>query len=254
MVIVVLLFLILSFFTPLSGAIRNSVLHITSPVQKVLFRQGGNTKQIIDIIRNTTEVKEEIYSLRRENRRLDANIAQLSEVEAENKALRKAMEIDFIKEVEHIYAEVIGQGIDRNHLIIRHTKKPAKNSPVITPEGVFIGVIEESYNTFSQIRLVTSEKSSFEVKVQGEEEPLALLRGQNENTLLLELLPKDTGIRVGDRVVGLTRDEIDIRGILIGHIKSIEKSDIEAFARAKVKPAFDFHSFDRLFVIGGAIK
>ncbi len=247
--LILFLFIALNIFTPFSNITKNTFLLITSPVQRILFERGGRLQRTIEMFREAEKVEEEISKLRRENIRLSSRLAMQGEVKEENKALRDALDLDLGEEKEKVFVEVIGKDISRHHLVIRHEKEIKEGDLAISPEGAFVGVISKTYEDFSNVKLITSKKSSFEAKVQNEDSPIGMLKGESGKNLFLDLLPKDKKIEKGDAVVTLPHGSVGVKGIYIGSIQEIIQSDAEAFVQAKVEPGFDARYANFLFVL-----
>ncbi len=247
--VLVFIFFLLNIFTPFSSSIRESFLSLFAPLQKTMIEGGGSFFSGLHVIQNTKEIKEEINSLRKENNFLLANLSDLRELEKENEALRKALDIEIREERDFVFGEVVGRNLLKNRVILRHSGEVEKNDPVITPEGILIGVIENSYDNFSQVMLITDKESNFEVRVQNEEEPIGILKGRNEKLPYLDLLKKDKEINIGDTVVGMHQEKSAMGGIYIGRIIEIKDSDVEAFMQAKIWQGIDYRLLDYLLVV-----
>ncbi len=241
---------VLGLFISYAPGIRNAFYSITAPIQQRMLHSGNTFFKRLEIFQNAREVEEEIESLRRENRKLLAELSVLKEVEKENKALRKAMELENLEEEERVLVEVFGRDLSGYSLLIKHGNSEVnENDPVITPEGVLIGSIREVYKDYSKVKLIIDPDNSFEVRIQNEDEPIGLLKGTGEETLLLDLLPKDKEIKRGDSVISLSQKEMPKGGLFIGEVYEVEDDDIEAFKRARVWQGVDPRYLDYLFVI-----
>ncbi len=246
--LVVLLFTALNIFTPFSNITKGALFSITSPVQRVLFERGGAFQKITEVLQDAKKAEAEIDRLRRENFRLSARLGMQGDVQEENEALRKALELELSEEKERVFAEVIGKDMSRHHIIIRHQEKIDEGDLAVSPEGSLVGVVSDIYEGSAKIKLITSKKSSFEAKVQNDDKPIGLLKGDSDG-LFLDLLPKEKEIKEEDIVVSLPQGIIGIGGIYIGTVDELIYSDVEAFAQAKIRPGFDIRYLDFLFII-----
>ncbi len=247
--LLLLAFLLLNIFTPISSRIRNSVFSLTFTVQSVLVDAGSGFFENLEIFQNAKEIREEIRFLRKKNSKLLAKLANLNEIKEENKALRDALNIDVDEKENLVFTQVIGKDLTGDIINVKYKGDIKEGDPVVTSEGVLVGVVEEVYDNFSKIGLITSKNSSFEVRVQNKDEPIGVLEGGGRGNLLLKLLPKDKEVNRGDRVMTLAHEEIGVGGIFIGRILEIEESDIEAFNSATVWQGIDYRYLNHLFVI-----
>ncbi len=243
------LFLLLNILTPISSGIKNSFFSTTFPIYRATLTAGNGFFGSLEVFQNAREVRREIESLRRENRSLLAKISTLKEIEKENETLRKALDMDLYQEKELVLAKVTGKDFVEQNIIVRHEEKVTKGDLVVTPEGLLVGIVEETNGNFSKIKLITSADSSFQAKVQNEDQPIGVLEGKGKRTLLLNLLPKDKEITRGDMVVGMAHEKESMDGVFVGRVLEVIENDIEAFNQAIVWQGIDHRYLDYLFVI-----
>ena len=241
-------FLVLSIFTPLSSTVKNITHSSTFHLQRIFFNVGSSFFQNLEVFQNAKEIKDEIRMLRTENRKLVVDLSILDILKEENKALREILEIEYYDEKEFVFAEVYGRDLFKQQIVVRHGKKVEEGDLVVTPEGVLVGMIEETENDFSTVELITSKGSSLEVKVQNKEEPIGVLEGVGEKNLLLSFLPKDKGVARGDAVVSLAYNKT-AGGIFVGRILEVKDTDVEAFNQATVWQGIDYRYLDYLLII-----
>ncbi len=247
--ILLVVFLFANLFTPLSSRIESSVFSFLSPIQKVMVNASNGLLKNMEILQNVKEIREEVEYLRKENRKLSARLAELDGIKEENRALREALNIDFEDEINLVFSEVVGRDFSNYRVIIRHKGKAEEGSAVLTPEGVFAGVVLESYENFSKIELAIKPENSFKVKIQGEDSPVGTTKGTGENTLLLDLLPKDKEIKRGDNIVTLPQREKIPGNLFVGRVLEVHKSDVEAFFTADIWQGINYRYLDYLFIV-----
>ncbi len=247
--VILLVFLLLNIFTPLSKTIESTFLTAFSPIQSKLLGAGNNFFSNLEVFQNAKEVRDEIERLRRENRKFLVEISNLKEIEKENTALRKALDIPLFEKTSFILSRVSGRDLLGHEIIVHHDDEVEKGSPVVTPEGVLIGRVVETGGGFSRIEMLTNKNSAIEVKIQSKETQVGLIKGRGENKLLLDFLAKDKPVNRGDLVISLPYDEKADGGIFIGRILETKKSDVEAFSQAYVWQGVDYWYIDHLFIM-----
>ncbi len=248
-VIGIVFLLVLGVFTPLSSLWKDSVAHISNPVQRFLLQRGNEFFKTFEVFHDAEEIKEEIERLRRENRELEVQLSEMEEIRAENESLREALEVEVLEEKDSVFGEVFGRDLTHHRLLFTHKDEIKKGDPVITPEGVLIGMVDDVLEGHSRVSLITNPESSFEVKVQNEDEPIGLLQGEGSGELLLDLLPKDKKVERGDRVVGVSQEDMPLDGFFIGKVAEVIDDDAEAFKEARVRQGIDPRYLNHLFVI-----
>lgn len=230
--------------------VKNFFYLISSPVQKTLWRTGENVSDFFETIFKIKNIKEENKELKLKTQELLTENNSLKEMEKENKFLREALEIGLEKEFKLILSEVISKDISQDTLLINKGSEDGvlKGFPVITEQKVLIGKINEVYKNFSKIMLISNKESSFDAKIS-DKDIKGLVKGDGNFSILFDLIPKDKEIFKGDIIVTGTLETVFPKGLLIGEIKEIKKSDIEPFQQAKIKPAFNVKEIENLFII-----
>ncbi len=236
-------------FTPFPGKLKNGFLLVSSSLQSLLFQKGNGLYEVTRIIFRTSEMREEINRLRSDNRSLYARLSLQREILSENRALRALLDMEWDEE-EFIFSEVIGVMFEEGQILVRQGEKLGvkEGYPVITPEGVLVGSVIEVHKDFSRVMLITSDSSSFEAKIQGDNEYVGVLRGDNGG-LLLDTVPKDANFKKGDMVTSFPQGGLHPRGLFIGKVSEIIDNDVEAFLQARVDPAFKLHDLRFLFIL-----
>jgi cell shape-determining protein MreC len=243
-------FIFLNKFTSASDIIRGSSLSLTSSIQTIILDKGNKFFSKIEILQDIEKIRVEIKRLREDNTRLNSKISSFLYLKEENQALRDILEVDLVENDELVFSQIIGKDLLINEIIIKHDREIEIGLPVITPQGVLIGVITEKHkNKIAKVGLITNIESVFEVKVQNEESPIGILRGGGKKNLLLDLLPKDKIINEGDFVVIVPNDDGINKEFYIGKVFEIEESDVEAFKKAKVWQGVDYRYLTHLFIV-----
>ena len=163
------------------------------------------------------------------------------------------------------------------------------NLPVITQQKSLVGKIGEVYENFSKVILISNKGSAFNAQIsrvdeaaavssptellrsksEGKEESAALfvpanarvgeeglaedisglVKGKGNFQLFLDLVPKEKEIKEGDLIITSSLGGVFPKGLLVGQIQKIKKSDIEPFQQAEIKPAFEIKELEAVFII-----
>ncbi len=247
--VILVVFLLLNIFTPLSKTIESTLLTAFSPIQSKFLSAGNNFFNNLEVFQNAKEVRDEIERLRKENRKFLVEVSSLKEIEKENIALREALGVPLFEETSFILSRVSGRDLLGHEIIVNHDGEAKKGSPVVTPEGVLVGKVLETGEGFSRVEMLTNKNSAIEVKVQSEETQVGLIKGIGEAKLLLDFLAKEKAVDRGDLVISLPYNKKADGGIFIGRILEAKKSDVEAFSQAYVWQGVDYRYIDHLFIM-----
>jgi len=252
----IIIFIILAVFilnlSPFSTAIKGFFYSISEPVQVWLWEKGITTSGLFKGILEAESLNEENKVLVARNQELLSENIQLEQFKKENELLRTALDLGLEKEFELVLAQVIAKDTGRDYLVVnkgfQHGMK--FGFPVITESKVLIGKIAETYENFSKIELLTEENNSFDIEIF-KKEIYSLAKGNGNFQIILDLIPKEQSIEIGDKVITSALGGNFPKGLLVGEIESIEKSDIEAFQQAQVKPDFEIRDLKDIFIIKG---
>ncbi len=244
-----ILLLSISFFTPFSSTVKNYVFSFTFSLQKTIMNGGNNFLGALEIFQNTEEIKEKNAYLQSKNNTLKAKVAKMEELEKENESLREALNLESKEEKDLVFAEMFGADLLGHQINVRYEGEINTGNPVITSEGILVGTVSSVYKNFAKVDLVTSKKSSFEVKVQNEDNPIGVLQGKENKNLFLDLLPPDKNIKEGDKVITLPREGMTEGGILVGEVIKVYRDSVNPFKQAEVKQFIDHRFLNHLFII-----
>lgn len=248
-VLIILVFVAIN-LTGFSSHIKNFFFNLSSSSQKALWEAGENVSDFFGGILNSSYLEKKVRELELENQRLTGKIVSLEELGKENVSLREALEIGLEKDFQLEISQIINKDIFQDSLLIDRGAKDgiSEGLPVITSEKVLLGRIGEVYRDFSEVVLISQKDSSFDAMVS-EKDIFGAIRGEGGMGLLFDLIPQDRKISEGDIVVTAALGGIYPKGLLVGEIKEVKKSDVGAFQKAEVMPSFDLKSLERVFII-----
>lgn len=248
-VLIIISFLLLN-LPSFSQRIRNFFYTISEPIQGWLWQKGGGLFDFFDWLSKAKIVWQENENLKLENQELIQKSIELEQLRRENDVLRKALGLDLAGEFELIISDIIGREITEDYLIIDKGSKDGVvfGFPVITQQKSLVGKVIQVYETTSKIQLLSSGNSSFDVKIF-EKEIYGLVKGKGNFNLSLEFIPREQELNTRDKVITTSLGGNFPKGLLVGEIKEIKKSDISSFQEAVLEPGFDGRKLDYLFLI-----
>ncbi len=222
----------------------------SSPIQKTLWQAGANVSDFFAAIFQINNLKAENENLKLQNQELYAKVASLLGLKSENETLRNALNIGLEQDFRLILAEVTGKEVDRDVILINKGQKDglAPGMPVVSEQRVLVGRISEVGDRFSKVLLITDKDSSFDAKIS-DTKIEGLAKGAGSFQLVLELIPRDSEIKVQDPIVTSALGGVFPEGILVGEISKVEKNDVESFQKAQIQPSFDIKELNDIFII-----
>ncbi len=246
--IIVLAICLLNFF---QKEIKGFFYWFSAPVQKVLWGAGERTSDFFGTFIRTKNIGEEIKELKEENQKLTAEIAILEELKEENKNLRKALGIGLQKDFKLSFAEIIGKDSSQDSILINKGAKDgiSKDMPVVTSNKILVGKIENVYENFSKVVLLSNRKFSFDVRIQNSGDISGVGKGEGSSKISVGFVPREENISEGNMVISDSLGGIFPKGLLIGRVKTVEKNNVDVFQKIEIVSAFDIKKVSNLFII-----
>lgn len=124
---------------------------------------------------------------------------------------------------------------------------------VITELGV-VGRISEVGPTYSKVLLVTDSASTVSALVQGSR-ATGIVKGQYGDALVMDWVLQTEPVKAGDVVItaglGLGNELRSLfpKGLVLGTIVEVTRSDVAAYLRAVLVPAVDLRRVERVLVV-----
>lgn len=240
----------------LLAPVENAIHLAMSPLTTTFTNLRTGAGDLIDTARDLRTLRSRNTELEALVERLTVENLQLSEVATENEQLRSFFQFaqtnptyDFrggqiiariISEGASPYANVIEIDLGRAHGI-------NQGMPVVTDRG-FVGRVVEVYDRSSEILLLSDPNSSINVMTQASRAPGAL-RGRAGQLPLMDLIPPDVEVVVGDIVMTSGLGGNFPKGLVIGQIVEVIQNDNRLFQQAVVQPTVDFDRLELVLVI-----
>lgn len=215
----------------------------TSFSQKLVYRFSLKVEGLLE---------QENTNLEQVNQELLSQLSQLKEVVRENEFLRQQLGLFDSEDNQLILAHIISQGpsnLERHFLIDQGSRHGVENGDVVISAGnLLVGQIIELSNSFSMVRLIIDSNSRINALIQ-ETNVTGLVRSRQGVDLILDLLPQGRTVEKDEIVVTSGLAGIFPPGLLIGQIQEIISAEVQISQAAKIKPAIDFETLDKVFII-----
>jgi rod shape-determining protein MreC len=249
LIILIVIIVLLNLY---NKSVKNFFYNISEPIQKFLWRFGGKISNFFEYFSETETLRKDLDSLRLENQELLARIAALEGLKKENQTLREALGLDLQEEFDLSLAQVTDKDISEDFILINKGAEDgiSEGLVVISEQKILLGKIYEVYENYSKVKLISHKESSLEGEII-EKEVLGLVKGKGNSELLFDLVPTDQEIVEGDLIQTSALGGDFPKGLLVGKIENIKKSDIQPFHQAEVLPLFKLGDLKVVFIILG---
>lgn len=206
-------------------------------------------RQVGELGRRNEELQKLVDELMIEN-------VRLKEVEAENETLRDLL--NFARahpaygfKAAEVKGRVIGYDPSNflSYLTIGLDSKQGveKDMPVVTERGL-VGRITEVGPNWAKVMLIIDPSSSVNALIQSSR-ATGVVEGRVGGGLVMKYIPQGEEVHVGDIVLTSGLGGNFPKSLIIGQVTAVQKSDVEMFQRAYIRPTVDFDKLEIVLVI-----
>jgi len=230
--------------------VRDFFYSLSNSIQEAFWLTGSNISDFFGGIFRKDDLVIEIKTLRLENQRLLAELAELKTLKEENKTLREALEIGLVEDFQLAFAKVTGRDATQDSILIDKGSIDglSEGLSVITEQRVLLGKIDEVYKNFARVTLISNKKSVFDAEIL-ERNIEGLVRGQGNQRIYLDLIPRDKTLKEGDLVVSSSLGGVYPKGLLVGLIREVRQDDVNPFQQAEISSFFKLRELRNVFII-----
>jgi rod shape-determining protein MreC len=220
--------------------IRSALSALVYPLQYVVNLPVEAVEWVSVSLVTRNDLLEENDRLKHEHLVLSSKLQRYEVLESENRRLRNLLESSFRLNDRVLVAELVAvelQSFRRQIVINKGLREGAYDGqPVVDAAGI-MGQIVHVGPFSSTVLLVTDPNHALPVQVNRNGlRAIAVGTGQN-NSLLLENLPNNADISVGDLVISSGLGRRFPSGYPVGQVEKITRDPGEAFAKIIIKPS-----------------
>jgi rod shape-determining protein MreC len=176
---------------------------------------------------------------------------QLHELKLSNTRLRNLLKFKKTITRQVIAAEVIGKDPSTwfKTVIIDKGKADGLNKgfPVVMPRGIAGQVIEVS-NHYSKVMLIIDRNSAVDALVQ-RSRARGVIKGESTDKCRLDYVLRKHDVQKGDTVISSGSDGVYPKGLRIGQVSDIVKSNSDIFQEVTITPFVDFEKLEEVLVV-----
>ena len=231
--------------------VRSAFMTVTTPIRVVGSVASLPFQGLGNVFSNLTASQESLSDLRAENERLASENAELEEEAQAATRLQQLLDLKNAYNLQSQAARIISASTDswtRTVVIDKGTSSGLAVGMPVTDAGGAIGQIIECDAASSTVRLITDENSGVSAMVQPSRAQ-GMLRGSADGTLRLTLISTDQTVNVGDTVVTSGLGGVFPKGLPLGKVASVNRSDGALYYDIEVAPASSTENFEEVLVI-----
>lgn len=251
--ILIVLVIILLVNLKITSPIRGVFLRFLQPFQYATLQTTKKVINFFQAIKGARTLQLENQNLENQIAELKSEIASLSEVALENEILRDQLSFSQRKNFKLVPAEITNyepSNFLQSLTISQGAQAGIKKGMAVISAGNLVGKISEVFPKSAKVILISDPTSRINALVQNSRAP-GLVKGQVGGGLLMDLIPQNETIKVGELVITSALGEEFPRGILIGEISEIRGQANLLFQQAVIRSPLNFKKLEVVFVIVG---
>lgn len=230
---------------------RGGLLRIVSPLTYLAEETASKIASPFKTLTDLNELASQNKQLEEENLALKAEIAHLKEIETEAQLLKRELKFnESLKKDEFLITKVLGRspiGVSGSWLLNRGKKDGIKPSSLVISEGYLVGKIKNVFERGSLLELVTSHRVLIPV-VLTQSRANGLLRGGLQG-MVVEEIPLDIKVEIGEDVVTQGLDEEYPEGILVGKVREVQVEKGAIFQKVLVETPLKFSQIEVVSIV-----
>jgi len=210
-----------------------------------------NLKNKFTFLTNIRNLYDENIFLKSELTKKEIEIALLLEAKKENENLKKLLNFSYNQKFDWISSEILTydpNSFIKSVTINKGERDGIKKGSAVISEGYLIGRISEVKGSYSRVLLIIDSNSAVPSIIQGTSVS-GLTRGLIGFGLVLDNIPHDEKIKIGDIIISSGLGGDLPRGLIIGRVEEIESDDISIFQKARLNPAANFRNLRHVLVL-----
>ena len=231
--------------------VRGAAMTLTSPVRAAGNLLATPFAAVGGAMGDATASQDTLSRLKKENEKLTAKVAELTEAQKTNERLEGLVGLKSTYGLKSTGARIIGTGGDAwsDTVVLDKgtTSGLGKGMPVCGSGGV-IGQIVEVSATTSTVRLITDEQSGISAMVQSSRAQ-GMLQGRADGSLVLSYVSSDADVSVGDIVITSGIGGVFPKGLPLGTVSSVDRDANATYLTVTVRAASTAESNEEVLVV-----
>lgn len=223
-----------------------------NPVGRAVYGVSRSVSDNFKFFGQIGQLNDKNQQLETENLKLRQQLANFKELTNENNLLRKQLGFNERQNLDLSAARVVAYGSDniRKSLTIdKGSRAGLKKGMAVVSSGALVGTLDEVNDFSSKVFLLSDP--DFRIRALGQDNrATGVVRGQIGSGYQMEKIAQADAIAVGETVVTAGSDQVP-KGILIGQVETIDRSDNAIFQVANLKPALNLTKLELVFVVVG---
>lgn len=232
------------------------IVQVATPIQAAAATLARGVSNLWGDYVYLVDVKKDNAALSSQNARLRDRLSHLESLEAENKRLKRLLELKQTIPDEVVSAVVIGKNTNPYFRVVRVTLDKSKgnvgkNLPVISPDGVVGTTIHAAAGDAVDVRLVADAGSGVDVIVErtGARGYASGTGDEGEYACSVQYVQRTDEVEVGDLMVTSGVGARFPKGIPVCAVSKVVKRDFGIYQQVICTPTVDFSRLEEVLVV-----
>lgn len=234
-------------------SVQDVISDLAAPFKFIGAAASSGVDAAGEAVTNLTADESTLSGLRAQNAELRDLLAQADEYRQEAERLRELLDMKESYDIDGIAARVVGRSIEAwNQTVtidVGEADGVETSMTIMGPSGVVGQVVKTSDHT-SEVRLLTDPQSGAAALIQSNRGE-GIVRGSLEGLLYLENVDEADMPTEGDVIVTSGLGGSYTRGLIIGRVVRVERSQGSATGRIVVAPNDEVSSLEEVLVVKG---
>lgn len=237
--------------------VEDAVATVLAPLQYTLDWLGTAVSDGAQTLRDLRTLQTRVHELEQTVDRLMIENVRLREAELMLADLREQLQFKLANPTyELLAAEVIGRDPSNllHYVIIDRGAADgiAAGMPAVTARGL-VGRVTTVYPNSARVLLLTDLASSVSALVQSSR-TTGVVQGQGQRGLTMRYIEQSAQVQVGDVILTSGLGGNFPKGLVIGQVTAISRSDVEMFQEVQVQSAVNFDRLERILIVQGFLR
>lgn len=235
------------------------IVQIASPVQYAAATLARGVSNVWGDYVYLVDVKADNRRLSSDSARLTERVHKLEGLEAENRRLRRLLDLKGSLQGDLTSAQVIGKNTNEFFRVVRvsldrNDRNIGANLPVLSPDGV-VGTTLKASGSTVDVRLVVDAGSGVDVIVQrtGARGFVSGTGEQGRYAVNVQYVQRTDEVEVGDLLVTSGVGRRFPKDIPVGRVIEVDRRSFGIYQKVVAAPAVDFSRLEEVLIVGSEV-
>lgn len=233
--------------------VESLVMWIFEPVQRVVYQASSGISSFYTDNKTKDQLAREVERLTNDLQASLQDKSYIAVLEEENAFLRNQLTVSERMKRKVLIGYVITRNTDENinTITIDQGFKDGVlvGAPVLVSDGIMVGKVMRTNEYSSVVLLVNDHTSQVAASIQNIDKTIGIVQGEYGLGVKMELIPQTEEINEGDIVITSGVEEYIPRGLVLGTIDTVIKSEESLFQEAVIRLPVDLTKIHMVSVL-----